>query len=214
MKLMKGALFLLTLASAGPAVAGEVSLPAEVQTALDGAVAISGARVVPVSYTPSSGRPCEATSAVISRPIDGSGKFAVKLTGKGCSSWAWLKVDVWAQVPVTTRLVREGERLDGVDAVTFVERQITSGRPPVTLSAESVAARSLARGQAVMPNDVKRTGGNAGDAVKVTVQSGSLVVQTSGRIVACGRDKTCAVLASGKHVEGRLQNGSLVVEIP
>jgi hypothetical protein len=187
-------------------------LPAEVQTALDGAVAISGARVVPVSYTPSSGRPCDATAAVISRPIDGSGKFAVKLTGKGCSAWAWLKVDVWAQVPVTTRLVREGERLD--DAVTFVDRQITSGRAPVTLSSESVAARTLARGQALMPNDVKRTGGNAGDVVKVTVQTGSLVVETSGRIVACGRDKTCAVLASGKHVEGRLQNGSLVVEIP
>ena len=208
---MNGALFFLTLATAAPAAQAEVSLPAPVQSAMDSAIAVSEARVVPVSYTPSSGRPCDATSATINRPIDGSGKFAVKLVGQGCSAWAWLKVDVWAQVPVTTRLVREGERLD--DAVTFVERPITSGRAPVTLSSESVAARPLPRGQAVMPNDVKRTGGNNGDTVKVLVQSGALVVETSGRIVACGRDKTCAVLASGKHVEGRLQNGSLVVEI-
>jgi hypothetical protein len=212
MKLMKGALFLLTLATAAPAAGAEVQLPAEVQAAVNGAVAIAGARVVPVEYQPAKGRPCPAESATIARPIDGSGKFAVKLSGKGCTAWAWLKLDVWAAVPVTTRLVREGERLD--DAVTFVDRQISSGRAPVTLSAESVAARPLARGQAVMPNDVKRTGGNAGDTVKVLVLSGALAVETSGRLVSCGRDKTCAVLASGKHVEGRLQGGRLTVELP
>jgi hypothetical protein len=208
---MTGALFLLTMATAAPARA-EVQLPAEVQTAVDSALAIANARVVPVEYIPSKGRPCEASSAVIARPIDGSGKFAVKLSGKGCTAWAWLKLDVWAEVPVTTRLVREGERLD--DAVTFVNRQITSGRAPVSLSSESVASRSLPRGQAVMPNDVKRTGGNAGDTIKVLVMSGALAVETSGRIVSCGRDKTCAVLASGKHVEGRLQGGRLTVELP
>jgi len=211
MKLMNGALFLLTVAAATPARA-EVNLPAEVQAAVEQAVAVGNARVVPVEYTPSKGRPCQATSATITRPIDGSGKFAVKLAGPGCTAWAWLKVDVWAQVPVTTRLVREGERLD--DAVTFVDRQVTSGRAPVTLSSESVAARPLPRGQTVMPSDVKRTSGNAGDTVKVLVHSGALAIETSGRIVNCGRDKTCAVLASGKHVEGRLQDGRLLVEIP
>jgi hypothetical protein len=208
---MKGALFFLTLSAASPARA-ELSLPACVQAAMDGAVALPGARVVPVSYEAPKGRPCEAISATLNRPLDGSGKFAVKLTGKGCSAWAWLKVDVWAQVPVTTRLVREGERLD--DAVSFVDRQITAGRAPVTLTAESVASHSLARGQAVMPGDVKRTSGNAGETVKVLVQSGALAIETSGRIVNCGRDKTCAVLASGKHVEGRLADGRLLVEIP
>jgi hypothetical protein len=208
---MKTALLVLTLAAAAPARA-DLALPAPVQAALDGAVAIHGARIVPVSYTAANGRACDATSAAINRPVDGSGKFAVKLTGKGCSAWAWLKVDVWAQVPVTTRLVREGERLD--DAVTFVDRQITSGRAPVTLSAESVASHPIARGQAVMPADVKRTSGNAGETVKVLVQSGSLAIETSGRLVNCGRDKTCAVLASGKHVEGRFQDGRLLVEIP
>jgi hypothetical protein len=209
--LMKGALLLLTLAVARPAYA-DLSLPAHVQAAVDSGLAVSGARVVPVSYDLPKGRPCDASSATLNRPIDGSGKFAVKLTGKGCSAWAWLKVDVWAQVPVTTRLVREGERLD--DAVTFVERQITAGRAPVSLTPESVASHPLARGQAVMPNDVKRTSGNAGEAVKVLVQSGALAVETSGRLVNCGRDRTCAVLASGKHVEGRLADGRLVVEIP
>jgi hypothetical protein len=206
--LMNGALFSLILATAAQA---EAQLPAEVQSAVDSSVAIAGARVVVVEYTPSKGRPCDATSATIARPIDGSGKFAVKLSGKGCTAWAWLTLDVWAAVPVTTRLVREGERLD--DAVTFVDRKITSGRAPVTLSAESVASRPLPRGQAVMPNDVKRSSGNAGDTVKILVLSGALAVETQGRIVGCGRDRTCAVLASGKHVEGRLQGGRLVVEM-
>jgi hypothetical protein len=209
---MKGALFFLTLVVAAPAARAEVTLPPEVQAAMNNAVAIAGARVVPVSYTPSSGRPCQASAAVIGRPIDGGGRFAVKLTGEGCTAWAWLKVDVWAQVPITTRLVREGERLD--DAVTFVDRQIISGRAPVSLSSESVAARSIARGQAVMPEQVKRSSGNAGDTVKVLVQSGALAVETTGRLVACGRDKSCAVLASGKHVEGRLTEGRLMVVLP
>jgi hypothetical protein len=204
------AALILTLVAAAPAAAVEVTLPAPVQAAVDNAVMVAGARVVPVSYAVS-GRPCAADTATISRPIDGSGRFAVKLTGTGCSAWAWLKVDLWAQVPVTTRLVREGERLD--DAVTFVDRQITAGRPPLVLSAESVAAHPLARGQALAPTDVKRLTGNAGDSVKVLVQSGALAVETQGRIVACGRDKTCAVLASGKHVEGRLVEGRLMVEV-
>ena len=211
---MKHALLTLALLAAATTAQAEttVALSAQVQAAVDGALAVPGARVVPVAYTLSGTRACAAESAVIGRPIDGSGKFAVKLTGKGCTGWAWLKVDVWAPVPVTTRLVREGERLD--DAVTFVERQITAGRAPVTLSADSVAARPLARGQAVMPVDVKRLGGSAGDTVKVLVQSGALAVETSGRLVSCGRDKTCAVLASGKHVEGRFADGRLVVELP
>jgi hypothetical protein len=207
---MKTALLCLLLAA--PAARAAETLPAPVQAALDGAVAIAGARVVPTSYAASGTRACAASSAVIGRPVDGSGRYAVKLMGNGCTGWAWLKVDVWAQVPVTTRLVREGERLD--DAVTFVERQITAGRAPAALAAESVAAHPMARGQAVMPADVKRTGGNAGDSVKVLVQAGALVVETSGRLVACGRDRTCAVLASGKHVEGRLTDGRLLVEMP
>lgn len=212
MKQMKGALFLLILAVAAPAAASEVTLPPHVQSAVDGAIAVGGARVVPVSYAPSGRSTCAATAATIARPIDGSGKFAVKLTGAGCTAWAWLKVDVWAQVPVTTRLVREGERLD--DAVTFVDRQITAGRAPVTLTAESVASRPLARGQAVMPEHVRRTGGNPGETIKILVVSGALAVETQGRVVSCGRDRTCAVLASGKHVEGRLQEGRLLVGAP
>jgi hypothetical protein len=209
-KAVKGALFLLTLGLAAPAAAAGIGLPAHVQSAIDQSVAVAGAKVVPVQYQASGSRPCAATSATISRPIDGTGKFAVKLTGPGCVAWAWLKVDVWAQVPVTTRLVREGERLD--DAVTFVDRQITAGRAPANLTAESVASRSLARGQAVLPEHVRRTGGNPGETVKIVVVSGSLAIEAQGRVVSCGRDKTCAVLPSGKHVEGRLVEGRLLVE--
>jgi hypothetical protein len=209
--MMNHAAFFLILAAAPAARAAE-TLPAPVQAALDGAVTIPGARVVPTSYTASSPRPCAATSAVIGRPIDGSGRFAVRLAGNGCTAWAWLKVDVWAQVPVTTRLVKEGERLD--DAVSFVERQITPGHAPVALSAESIAAHPLARGQAVTATDVKRTSGNVGETIKVLVTTGALAIETQGRLVACGADRSCAVLPTGKHVEGHLDAGRLIVELP
>jgi flagella basal body P-ring formation protein FlgA len=156
---------------------------------------------------------CKATEVTLPRPIEGSGRYAVKLAGGGCRGWAWLRVDVYAQVPVTSRAVHEGESLE--DAVTLVERLVTPGNLPPSLGAGSVATRPLPRGRALLAADVQQsTGGGGGGAVKVVVRSGALAVVTAGRLVPCGGGRTCAVLASGKHVEGQLEDGRLVVEVP
>jgi hypothetical protein len=35
-----------------------------------------------------------------------------------------------------------------------------------------------------------------------------------GRLVPCSRGVACAVVPTGKHVEGRLEDGTLIVETP
>jgi hypothetical protein len=202
---------LLPLLVLAPAARAATELPPEVQAAVDGSLAVAGARVVPISYSATLPRNCRPTSAALPRPIDGSGRFAVQLDGGGCRAWAWLRVEVWAPVMVTTRAVREGEPL--AEAVAAVERPVSAGNPPVALPPGAVAARSLPRGKAVGASDVRGSAGNAG-SIKIVVRSGPLAIETSGRLVACGRGRTCAVLPSGKHVEGQLVDGRLIVEVP
>jgi hypothetical protein len=210
---MKPALCLTLIAASVSAAAGaETTLPAPVSAAVAGALAVSGARVVATSYSASLPRACEPTSATVTRPIEGSGRYAVKLAGSGCVGWGWVRLELWAPVPVTTRQVREGEALAG--AVTLVERQITTGHGPPVLAPSAVAARPLLRGQAVTAQQVRQGGSGAGEAVKVVVRAGGVEVATAGRMVGCGRGRTCAVLASGKHVEGQLADGILLVEAP
>ncbi|MES1206114.1 MAG: hypothetical protein ABUS79_09275 [Pseudomonadota bacterium] len=54
----------------------------------------------------------------------------------------------------------------------------------------------------------------AGTPVRIVARVGSLTVAEVGRIVPCVRDAVCAVTPAGKHVEGRLEGGALVVEVP
>ena len=50
--------------------------------------------------------------------------------------------------------------------------------------------------------------------MKVSVRAGTLSIAQTGRIVSCGRGRTCAVMPSGKHVEGQIVEGQLIVEAP
>lgn len=204
-----GALFVLLVAA--PAVAAE--LPEEVQRAVVGAVTVAGARVVPLSYRPSLPRGCAVTKASVARPLETSGRVAVKLTGQGCTGWAWVRVELWAPVPVTTRAVREGERLAG--AFATVEKEIGRGRSPVEVPEGAIAARGLNAGQIIEASHLRAAQAPAaGETVKVVVHTGTLMVETTGRSVACGRGRACAVLPSGRHVEGRMVDGQLLVEVP
>jgi hypothetical protein len=54
----------------------------------------------------------------------------------------------------------------------------------------------------------------SGEMVKVMVVSGALVIEQTGRGAPCVRGRSCAVLASGKQVEGELVDGRLVVQAP
>jgi hypothetical protein len=57
-------------------------------------------------------------------------------------------------------------------------------------------------------------GPRAGTSVRIVVRTGALTVEQLGRIVPCSRDAVCAVLPSGRHVEGRLEDGRLIVDLP
>jgi hypothetical protein len=201
---------LLALALAPPAGA---TLPPEVEAAARASLSTAGARLVPLSYTPTgSNGACRPTEVTLPRPVEGSGRYAVKLAGGGCHGWAWLRVDVYAPVPVLTRAVREGEPLE--EAVALVERLVTSGNLPPAVTASSTASRALPRGRALTPSDVQQSPGGALGTVKVVVRSGALAIEALGRLIACGAGRSCAVLGSGKHVEGRLEEGRLLVELP
>jgi flagella basal body P-ring formation protein FlgA len=122
-------------------------------------------------------------------------------------------VEVWAQAAVTTRAVRAGESLDASFAV--IEHEVRQGHEPYLPSDGAIAIRSLSAGTVVCPADVGKSTVVAGDPVKILVVSGVLAVEAQGRRIPCGQSRACAVLASGKHLEGRMDDsGRLIVEVP
>ena len=205
------ALLLALLAVSDPASAGRDALPSVVNESLVRALAIPGARIVPLSWSAPAG--CPIRSANVSRVIDGSGRVAVKFAGRNCSGWGWVRLEVWCETAITTRAVRTGEAVGS--GFAMVEREVRPGRMPFVPPAGAVAVRSLPVGTAINPGDVSMSAVVAGDPVKIVVAAGALAVETQGRRVACGGSRACAVLPSGKHVEGRLDDaGHLIVEVP
>jgi hypothetical protein len=192
----------------------------ELQAALASALTIPGARADIVSLEKTGGD-CvtdgPTTRMEAARPIDGSGRVALKLTGvrstgRSCEVWAWARIKVFAAVPVARRAIRAGEGL--ADAVRTEEREIKPGHVPATVTAASIAERSLGAGQMIEAEAVRAPGPRAGETVKVLIVSGALVIEQLGRVVSCGRGHVCAVLPSGKHIEGTLENGRLKVDLP
>ncbi len=190
------------------------------QEALKAAVTISGARVDVVALDRPAGD-CVTTGAAAlmeaSRPIDGSGRVAVKLTGlrpagSACEIWAWARVRVFAQVPIAAHAIRAGETL--MPAVRTEEREIKSGHVPAVLTDTSTAARAVGVGQIIEAGTVSADVPRAGQPIKVLIVSGALVVEQIGRAVPCGRGSACAILPSGKHVEGTFADGRLTVQLP
>jgi flagella basal body P-ring formation protein FlgA len=136
---------------------------------------------------------------------------AVKFAGKNCSGWGWVRLEVWSETAVTTRTVRAGEAV----AFAMVEQEIRAGRMPFVPSTGAVAVRSLSAGTTLSPADVSLSAVVAGDPVKIIVAAGAVAIETQGRRVACARSRACAVLSSGKHLEGRMDDdGRLIVEVP
>jgi hypothetical protein len=200
------------LGAAAPPAAAEAAdgTPPVVVQAVTEALALPGARALIRGYQPASA--CLAAEARLERPIEGSGRYAVRLRGPSCQGWAWVKVEVRAPVSVTTRTVDRGEPLD--QAVAIEEREVRTARAPARVAAGARASRRLARGQIVEASHLVAPGGAVGAAVKVVVKVGALKVGQSGRVVSCAGGRTCAVLPSGKHVTGDLIDGELVVDAP
>jgi len=201
------ALAVLPVAISAPAV------PAPVAAALTAALTVPGARVVAHDYRPSPAG-CEANDASVPAAIAASGRYAVKIAGAGCAGWATVRLDVYAPVAVTTHALAAGDSLDG--AVDLSERLLIAGHPSFVPPPGAAAARALPAGRTLNRGDVKDAAAAlaAGTAVRVVVRSGLVVLEQTGRFVPCGSGRACAVLPSGKHVEGRLEDGRVVVEVP
>ena len=70
-------------------------------------------------------------------------------------------------------------------------------------------------GAAIQPSDVSRTSVTLGDSLKIIFVSGAVAIETQGRRSNCLRGRDCAILSSGRHVEGHLDDaGRLIVEVP
>lgn len=224
------ALVALTALAAGPFVAPAVArangvdaglAASALQAALAEAVTVPGARVDVVALDRPAGECLTAdprTRMEVGRPIDGSGRVAIKLVGTGaggtaCEVWAWARVRVFAKVSVAAKAIRAGEKL-GEAAVRTEEREIRSGHVPALVTASSVSDRSVGVGQMIEASAIRAPGPRAGEAIKVLILSGALAVEQTGRAVPCGRDSSCAVLPSGKHVQGTFAEGRLLVRLP
>jgi len=159
---------------------------------------------------------CQATSAELLRPIDGSGRVAVKVAGRSvrgkCDAWIWVRVRVVAPVAVAARSLAAGDRLDGATMVE--ERELHAGHAPATIGPASVATRAVGAGQLIEAALVGEPTVRLGDTVKVVIVSGALVIEQTGRGAPCARGRSCATLATGKLVEGELREGKLVVLAP
>lgn len=201
-------LALLAVPEAAPA-AQEI-LPREVSESLSHALAIPGARIVPLAWSAPAG--CRVRRASVPRAIDGSGRVAVKFVGNNCSGWGWVRLEIWSETAVTTRAMRAGEAVES--GFAMVEREVRPGRMPFVPPVGGVAVRSLPAGTALDPRDVSMSSVVAGDPVKVVVAAGAVAIETQGRRVPCAPSRACAVLSTGKHVEGRMDDGGrLIVEV-
>jgi len=212
--------FATTLASGAAArAAGPGEIKEVVQAALDAADVVPNGRVEILSLDRSPNT-CAAVGelrAEVPRPVDGSGRFGVKLVGTraggaSCQAWIWVRLRVVAEVSVTTRAVRAGERFAG--ATTFADREILPGRQPATALEGAVAERSVGPGQMIEAEMARAPGLRPGEPVKVVLVAGALSVEQMGRAVPCARNHNCAVLPTGRHVDGTLVDGRLLVEMP
>src|SRR5687768_10010659 len=94
------ALGVVALTTAGgpvaPALAGDsdespAEVPPTVTAALQAALVVPGGRLTVRSFkvTGAAGASCSVSEASMERPIEGSGRFPVKVFGRGCAGWAW-----------------------------------------------------------------------------------------------------------------------------
>lgn len=196
------------------------ALPAVVADELQRAAPFPSAQVTGSRYRAVSG--CKVESAELSAPIVASGTAALRVSGRGnngrpCSAYAFVDVHVVTDALISTRPIREGAPLEG--AVRMVRREIAHGETPITaLPVGVVASRSLTAGQLVDPQLFHAPGLTPGTPVRVMLRAGALSLEENGLISRCNDtsrfEHACATVASGKRVEGRYENGVILVEAP
>ncbi|ACG73732.1 conserved hypothetical protein [Anaeromyxobacter sp. K] len=206
----------LHLATALLAASGGPPAAASAEAAVAAALAPDGARArVEALRGGASG--CAPAAFRALRPVLASGETPLQVDGRDgagrpCRSFAWAAVRVTGPALRTTRAVAGGEPLAG--AVEPAEAERLPGRSPLAgLPPGARAARALASGTLLAGTDV-RAGPAPGAPVQVVVRAAGLEITREARVVPCVRGRACALLPGGRRVEGRLQDGRILVEVP
>jgi SAF domain-containing protein len=182
--------------------------------AVQAALALPGAHAEVLRVDGAPAR-CEVGRAEVPRPVAASGSVAIHLsgsdaTGRPCEAWVWAEVRLRAPTLVTSRPVPAGEPLQG--AVATVEREVRPGRTPLAALPEGARAdRALPAGTA-LDDGALRVGPRPGEPVTVLLRSGALAVEQRGTAVSCRRGRACALLPSGRRVEGTWHGGRIELE--
>jgi hypothetical protein len=187
-------------------------VPAPARAALLRALALPGARLEVTGWSSALPPGCEPREAVAPRPVAASGRAALRLRGASCEGWGWASFRVFAPGLRAARPIAEGEPLEA--AAAPAEQEVLAGRAPLAaLPPGAVAARPIAAG-APLDGPALRVGPRPGDRVAVVLRIGALAVEQTGRALPCGRGRGCALLPSGRRVEGRPEAGRIVLETP
>jgi len=187
------------------------------ERAIADAVSTAGARAEVMAVRGATPPGCAAARWDVPKPIEASGPVALRFSGRdgsgaACEGWAWADVRVYATALRLAHEVRDGERLEG--AVEPAVAEVVRGRRMLTsLPPGATAARALRPGTFLAEADL-RTGPRPGDPVTVLVRSGAVELSLAARAVPCTRDRACALLPSGRRVEGRWAGDRIEVETP
>ncbi|HUJ26260.1 MAG TPA: hypothetical protein VLW85_09595 [Myxococcales bacterium] len=182
-------------------------LPLVVLHALQQA-APAGARVEVLAWRPQGA--CEPDSAEVRGPLHGSGSVALRIAGRGCSGWAFADARVTAQVLVATEAAREGQPVHAA----LEWREVRAGHEALAeIPASAVAARDVARGSVIEASMVREPGPKAGAPVRVVLRDSAITLELVATAVPCARGLACALLPSGKRVEGHFEGDAILVEM-
>jgi hypothetical protein len=203
------------LAALAVAVSAGEAVPAPVRAAVEGALAVRGARAEVVQVRGAVPPGCAIARAELPRAVEASGDVPLRVAGAGeggepCEAWVWARVRVTAPALVTTRAVAAGDALEGATAPA--DREVLPGRPLVAALPPGAAAdRALAAGTALAPEHL-RVGPKPGEPVRVVLRTAGIEIAQDGRAASCRRGRACALLPSGRRVEGSFLDGVLVID--
>jgi hypothetical protein len=176
-----------------------------------------GARATVTEYRPTLPAGCAATGAVALASPDLSGRLMLRLSGTAgsggsCDGFATARAQLLGPVYVVTKAVARGAPL--ADAVTVEERPVQGLPSRVNdLTPGATAAQTLPPGTVLEVRHVAAQGPKAGDKVTIVLRSGAITLTQEGRLAPCIPGRSCAVLPTGRRVEGQLVDGRLVVEV-
>lgn len=210
-------LLTLLLDLASSAVANAEALPAEVARAIQSAAG-PGVRVEAQDFRIPSDPGCRVKAAVLDHRLTRSELLAVRIKGthadgEACEVTGWVRLRAYRAVLVTANKIEAGQPL--APSVHSEEREWKGGLPPVVQLPEgAVAARPLMAGTPLALSSIREAGPNNGATVRVLLRHGPIELEAEGRAVPCIKGHACALLASGRRVEGVWSDGRIVWEVP